>query len=152
MLGCLALSGCGGGRSYEGPQRFAVTGMVKCNGTPIDAGTISFAPLDDQSGRLSGGPIVDGKYSVDESRGPTAGAYRVEVLWHKATGRKYPDPMGNGEMHDIRVQVLPSQFNQRSNLTAQVGEDSTEFDFDVSVPETEIDRALNAGKKGFRPE
>jgi hypothetical protein len=151
MTGLALLFGCGGSADYPGPMRYAIAGKVTCNGVPVDVGTISFRPTDDRAGRLAGGPVVNGEYSVEESKGPTAGTYRVEILWHKATGKKYPDPTGNGEMHDVRVQVLPPRYHRDTETSIEIGGEKATFDFDLEVPEAEIERAIKSEARMNRP-
>lgn len=121
-------SGCG--RQYDGPRRYAVTGKVSYDGEPIDAGTISFLPVAGTSARVSGGEIVDGVFSVPEDRGANAGKYRVEIRWTKKTGKKKFDKDLQMEV-DIRKEGLPPKFHEKSELTAEVSDGQTKFDFDL---------------------
>ncbi|HVJ85839.1 MAG TPA: hypothetical protein VM452_09365 [Caulifigura sp.] len=146
LIGGGLLTGCTR-QEYPGAKRYAISGKVTCNGIPIDAGVISFRPNDEKVGRLSGGDIVNGVYTVEEPKGPTAGEYRVEILWHKATGKQYPDPTGSGLMYDIRVQVLPPKFHSNSTTVVQVGDPKASFDFNLEVPEAEIERTLKSQAK-----
>jgi predicted small lipoprotein YifL len=122
---CLALAGCG--RSYEGPQRLPLSGKVTYDGEAVDAGTISFLP---QSGeqRVSGGQIESGAYSVPEEQGANAGKYRVEIHWHKKTGKQFRDA-DLDMMLDERKEGLPPRFHRESELTVEVSPAQTTFDF-----------------------
>jgi hypothetical protein len=128
-LGLLLVAGCGQ-RNYSGPRRYALEGKVTIDGQPIDFGSISFLPAAGGSERVSGGLITDGVYSVPEEMGANAGAYRVEIRWRKTTGKKLRDP-DSGEMYDERKEGLPPRYHTDSQLTAEVSEKQTRFDFDL---------------------
>lgn len=122
--------GCGG-PEYEGAKRFAVKGTVTVDGEPMDYGTISFIPSS-EAARVSGGPIVDGKFEMREGRGANAGQYRVEIRWQKPTGKKYRDP-DTEEMMDERKEGLPKRYHEQSELTADVSEENHTFDFALTT-------------------
>jgi hypothetical protein len=123
----LLVAGCS--RSYSGDRRFPLSGTVRVDGEPLDVGAISFIPANDKQ-RVSGGPISNGAYSVDEATGANAGTYRVEVRWYKKTGRQLKDA-DTGEFYDERKEGLPKRYHQDSTLTADVGSGQTTFDFDL---------------------
>lgn len=122
----LPLGGCG--RGYDGPKRYPLSGKVSYDGEPIDMGTISFIPADGAHLRISGGQIVNGAYSVLEEKGANAGKYRVEIRWAKKTGKKYFDKDLQLE-NDARKEGLPPRFREKSELTAEVSDSQTTFDF-----------------------
>ena len=127
---CLVLSGCGRKQDYPGARRYPLTGKVTVKGEPIGMGVISFLPQSDK-GRVSGGEIKDGIYSIPEAKGPTAGMCRVEIRWSKYTGKQSPDPSDKTLMIDIIAEGLPPKYHKNSELTAEVGPDKTTFDFDL---------------------
>ena len=127
-LCCVA--GCD--RGYEGDRRYPLSGTVRVDGEPLDVGTISFIPADEKKQRVSGGPISNGVYSVEEIIGANAGQYRVEIHWQKKTGRQVPDPV-TGDLYDERKEGLPKRFHQESELEAEVSADQTKFDFDLKT-------------------
>jgi hypothetical protein len=120
------LLGCG--RPYTGPARYPLAGQVSYDGEPIDAGTISFLPLDGTDLRVSGGEIVDGAYAVAAERGANEGKYRVEIRWSRKTGKKYFDRDLQMEF-DARKEGLPPKYHEQSELTATVSASETKFDF-----------------------
>jgi hypothetical protein len=128
-LNCL---GCGGARDYPGEQRFALTGKVTASGEPIGMGIISFLPQG-KEGRVSGGEIKEGIYSIPEPKGPTAGTYRVEIRWTKLTGKKSPDPLDPTIMIEHVAEGLPDKYHKNSTLTADVGPEKTTFDFNLEA-------------------
>lgn len=130
-LACLSLviAGCSK-RDYEGAQRFPLTGKVTYDGEAIDAGTISFLPMEGDKQRVSGDVITDGAYSVPEAKGANAGKYRVEIRWEKKTGKQFF--VADLDMKvDERKEGLPPRFHQDSELTAEVSAKQTTFDFDL---------------------
>lgn len=124
----LVIAGCSN-QNYEGAQRFAVSGKVTVDGTPVDVGTISFLPAGNEQ-RVAGGPIADGVFAVKEDIGPNAGPYMVEIHWHKKTGKQYMD-RDAGEMYDERTEGLPARYHTSTELTAEVTAKQTTFDFDL---------------------
>lgn len=116
-------------REYTGEQRFSVSGQVKVDGGPMEHGLISFLPQG-EGGRVSGGPIRNGSYAIDEPQGPTAGKYRVEIQWNKPTGKKVKDAWGE-EIMDQYKEGLPAKYHSASELTAEVSAKQTKFDFDL---------------------
>jgi hypothetical protein len=122
------LTGCAP-QPYEGKPRIPLTGRVTYDGRPIDGGTISFIPTD-ESNRVSGGPLIQGAYSVPEEKGANPGAYRVEIRWPQPTGKKYKDP-DTLETYNEQKESLPKKYNTQSELTADVSEAKNQFDFDL---------------------
>lgn len=104
------------GCSQSAPNRVIVEGRVSYNDEPVANGQISFIPTEANPGPVSGGPIKDGKYVAQARGGVPLGKHRVEITAYrpmKSTG----GPVGEGLPAE---QYLPSQFNQRSELTALV--------------------------------
>jgi hypothetical protein len=128
---CLWLAGCGD-RTYDGPQRFPLSGKVTVDGQPLEMGTISFIPASGGDQRVSGGQIANGTFSVAEDMGANAGLYRVEIRWDKKTGKKYRDK-DSGEMYDVRKEGLPAKYHQQSELTSEVSAAQTTFEFDLKT-------------------
>lgn len=129
VLGFIA--GCGS-KGYEGAKRYPLSGTVTFNGEPVDGGIIRFIG---ESGtdkeRPAGGVISGGKYEIPEGQGVNAGTYQVEIRWSKPTGKKIKDTGDTGEMIDVTQQVIPSKFNEVTELRAEVSGTSTTFDFDI---------------------
>jgi hypothetical protein len=126
---CVVAIGCRT-RNYTGPERFPLSGKVTFDGEIVDAGTISFIPLNGEKQRVSGGLIENGTYSVPEEKGANEGKYRVEIRWAKRTGKQHY----NGElkmMVDERKEALPPRFHKQSELTVEVSSKQTTFDFDL---------------------
>jgi hypothetical protein len=118
-------------REYPGEQRYALSGKVTVDGAPMQFGLITFQP-DGEGGIVSGGPIKDGAYSIPEPKGPTAGKYRVLINWNKPTGKKVKDAWGE-EIMDEYKEGLPAKYHSASELTAEVSEQKTTFDFSLQT-------------------
>ena len=123
-----SLMGCSG-RPYEGEVRIPLSGKVTYDGKPIDGGTISFLPAD-ESKRVSGGPLIQGAYSVPEEKGANPGSYRVEVRWPQPTGKKYKDP-DTLETFNEQKESMPARYNTQSELKVEVSATQNTFDFDL---------------------
>jgi hypothetical protein len=72
-------------------------------------------------------------YSVAEETGPTAAIYRVEIHWNKRTGKQVKNPMDPDNLTDELIEGLPDKYHANSQLTAEVSEDRTTFDFDLTT-------------------
>jgi hypothetical protein len=131
LLITAAFSGCSE-KTYDGAQRIPLRGKVTVDGRPMDAGTISFEPLDPSKQRPSGGSILDGVYNVEEPMGANAGSYRVVIHWQKATGKKIK-AIDSDEVVEQRAEGLPPKYHKNTELTAEISPDKTEFNFDLST-------------------
>lgn len=125
---CALLTGCQR-QDYKGAKRHPLSGKITFDGHPVDAGNISFLPESSEL-RVSGGVITDGAYAVSEPDGANAGTYRVEIRWHKKTGRQFKD-RDLGVMLDERKEGLPEKFHAKSDLKVEVSAQQTTFDFDL---------------------
>lgn len=129
MIALCATTGCGPGRGYDGPERFALSGQVTFDGRPVDGGSISFIPKA-KDGRVSGGPIIQGRYDVPAEKGATAGSYEVQVHWAQDTGKKHWD-VDTFQMQAEFKETMPAKFSSKSELTAEVSPTQKEFNFDL---------------------
>lgn len=127
---CFALAGCGK-TEYSDGQRFPLSGKVTYDGHPIDEGTISFLPQGG-SQRVSGGPIVNGTYTVPEPQGANAGKYRVEIHWNKPTGKKAdPGAIFSEQIGEVRAEGLPPKYHTESQLAVDVPSADNAYNFDL---------------------
>jgi hypothetical protein len=111
----LALVGCGGGAAE-------VRGKVSFNGTPVENGTITFEPADGK-GPTAGGPIAKGEYHLTGQNKVAPGAKIVRIQAFGPSGRKVPAAPGSKEMVDEFKQLIPAQYNLRSELKETVQAD-----------------------------
>ena len=120
----LAISGCG-----NDSRRQQLEGTVKLDGEPLAEGSIMFIPQSGTSGPSAGGPIKEGRFSIESERGTFAGKFLVRVTATHKTGRKIRDP-DSGVMIDEEVEIIPARYNRQSELTVDVQENEMKpFDF-----------------------
>lgn len=122
-----AMGGCSSGDELE---KVIVRGEVRYDGQPIENGQISFFPLEETKGPMSGAPIAAGQYIVQGKGGVPVGRHRVEIEAYRAsTLADDPEASEGG----VRLQYLPAKFNQQSELTADVSNDVSQVlrDFDL---------------------
>lgn len=124
----LATPGCNSGDS----GRASVSGKVTFEGMPISTGQIVFEPLG--AGRLGIAQIGDGAYSMPPQQGPTPGKYTVRITADRPTGKttKALPSSGGQAPIDVYEQFIPAKYNERSELTTEIGaEASTVRDFNL---------------------
>jgi hypothetical protein len=115
-----------------------MSGTVTVDGEPIEVGRIAFVdPSSSGSAdlRASGGEINDGRFSVSEELGSTAGTYQVRISWLRKTGKKWRDPYTSDVVwYDERKEALPERFHgPNSELSAEVPSPDNTYDFDLTV-------------------
>lgn len=125
LLLILAL-GCGGDSS----GRYALSGTVTLDGEPVPTGAIAIVPAPGTDAPTSGGSIQAGEYFIPASEGPTAGRYRVEIRWPREAGQVELYPGESGTKFE---EAIPAKYNSKSTLEIQVGEGSTEHNFDLTT-------------------
>jgi hypothetical protein len=114
----LVQTGCGGGDNLP---REAVSGGVTVEGTPLKSGLITFIPNDENTPTQGGGVVLDGRYSIPRNQGLVPGKYRVVItspddkppILDKTNNAPGLPPIPGKE-------VIPSQYNTESLLTAEV--------------------------------
>ncbi|HVV99281.1 MAG TPA: hypothetical protein VHB77_03005 [Planctomycetaceae bacterium] len=143
--------GCGSGQVAVYP----VSGQVTFKGSPmVGGGTISFVPIDADSGKGAGGKIdADGNYVMTTHRsgdGAPAGKYRVLIRQFVVVEpENVPDgqaPKGESAITQVaESQRIPEAYAnpQQSDLTVEVESSQNEFDFDLK--ELEIARPVQVG-------
>ena len=115
----------------EAPRPQAVSGTVKFQGKPLDAGTIQLHPLE-KGGTSVGALVMNGRFTIPERKGPRPGKYKVEV---RAPGAPVVTRDSNGARREdpgVRVERIPVKYNQKSVLTVtiQAGKKNV-FEFDL---------------------
>jgi len=117
VLLMLCLVGCNGDGKYP------VSGTVTWEGDPIPAdhnGHITFTPIDPSKGPDAGPIGEDGEFSFRASPGEK----RVEILISRPKGKRV-EAMGMA----AEEMYVPRKYNEESELTANVKEESNTFDF-----------------------
>lgn len=113
--------GCGAGKV----ERVAITGSVSFDGKPIEDGQIAFVP---QGGGFNGvGAIKNGKYDISSDRGPSPGPCTIRITGNRPTGRKTKPSAYSGDQtpQEVYEQFLPAKFNESSELTLEIPNEST---------------------------
>jgi hypothetical protein len=125
---------CGCGQS-NGPLRVAVAGRATLDGTPIAEGTINFLPAGGTKGPTAGTLITDGRYSIAAAKGPCVGRYRVEIRGSHQTGRQVPapGPTTSGLMVDEIIEIVPSHYNAKTTLEAELKPGQNELDYSLTT-------------------
>lgn len=134
----LAVVGCGG-RDFV-----PIHGSVTYRGQPVDAGVVSFVPVEGASGPVGRARIETGRYQMKARGGVPVGSHRVEVLAQKKTGRTVTEAGKDGTdlVIDELVQVGPAAYaGSQSPLTFEVkaGGDGR-FNIDLPAVETSSTR------------
>jgi hypothetical protein len=123
--------GCGGSKTYDGPDRVAISGKVTFDEEPVDAGMISFIPESREKHRPASAVITKGEYTIPEAQGPNEGAYKVEIRWSRPTGEQILDTQDTGEMIDVTKEVIPAKFNTQSELSEEITKQTNTFNYDL---------------------
>src|SRR5262245_42980993 len=117
---CLVLINVGlwSGCTTNSAGRYAISGTVTLDGSPLEKGNIGFSAL--EGGRHSGGAVISGgKFSIPADKGLPVGKYRVEV--HAAApGGPAPDPNAvPGDGPPPPKELIPPDWNEASTQTIQ---------------------------------
>ena len=114
---CVVCIGCGNGL-------VKVSGKITYNNAPVKDGQIRFLPVSGK-GPSAAAIIINGQYSVEVMPGEK----KVEVLGYKIIGQK-----NIGKVIDIKSQILPPKFNEKTELTCEIvaGNDTQNFELSGS--------------------
>jgi hypothetical protein len=96
-------TGCGG------PPRSKVSGTVTLDGKPVENGTISFYPTNND-GQTAGGGIENGQFTLDASPGEMT----VLISANKVVGKQ--KMFKDGPEVDKVVELIPDRYNKTSEL------------------------------------
>jgi len=122
-----SLAGCAGGEA----KRYAVSGVVKWRGKPLNQGAITFLPEDPALGSSGGDMIKDGRYSIPAKQGLLPGRYKV-MITSVDSKNKVPDPDALPGYLPVPKDRIQPRYNTRTTLTADVkAEGKNTFDFEV---------------------
>jgi hypothetical protein len=116
LIAVTMIAGC------EKQSRKSVSGSVTFDGQPVGTGQIVFEPT--SAGRLGIAQISNGRFVMPAVQGPTAGKYVVRITSNRATGRKVQAGRGDKTLVDQYEQFIPAKYNEQSQLTADIGDDS----------------------------
>ncbi|QDT00809.1 hypothetical protein [Adhaeretor mobilis] len=131
-LGCVApLGGCA---DENAVGRFAVSGTVAYDGQQITNGTIDLIPANGFDGKSAGAKIIDGRYEIPQLEGPEQGPYLVMIVANRPSGKRVPADEGSSELVDVPEQYIPSIYNDRTTLKAEISGDRDDLNFDLEKP------------------
>lgn len=120
-------TGC---RDPEGRQ--TISGVVTLNGEPLPVGQLSLRPVG--TGPSAGGQINEGAFTVDKSKGPLPGRYAVKINSYQETGKMVPLIDNPNIKLPEKQQVIPSQFNDQTELIIEVtGDGHNHFELDLKT-------------------
>lgn len=124
-LSLLVLAGCGG---ETGPQRYPVKGDVTFEGEPVETGRITFRETEGDK-RAFSGEIINGRYELQAEPGKMT----VEIIASRPTG-KFDTSNPDDEPQPVGEMYIPEKYNTKTELTAEVTEDSggTEIPFKLT--------------------
>ena len=104
-----------------------ISGQVTLDGTPVEEGRIEFRPVDG-NGPTAGAIITAGQYAVTTY----PGRRRVEIHGRKKLGtRHYHENDPGSPMVDIVEETVPSNYNDKSELTADLEPGTKQLNFDL---------------------
>jgi hypothetical protein len=117
----LLLAGCGGGADTG-----EVSGAVQLDGKPVEAGAITFSPVDGKS-PTSGCEIKGGRYTA---RVPI-GRMKVAINVPKVVGKKKVYNTPDSPEMPVTAEALPPRYNQKTELELDVKSGSNPKDWDL---------------------
>lgn len=123
LLPPLMLSACGRSDGF-----ITIHGTATFDGEPVQDGSISLMPIDGQ-GSMGGGLIENGRFTADSPPGKMA----VQVYGHRTIKKENPtqEEIALGVTED-RLQYLPPEYNQQSQLRIDVSASNHRFDFELN--------------------
>ncbi len=141
----ISCPGCGPGNEQN---RQPLSGQVTLDGDPLEAGSISFEPLDATGEAIrAGAAIQDGAFRIDQEKGLPPGKYRVRISAGRPAGDADQPAKLPGAPRPVIVpkSIIPAKYNMNSELEVEIVEgDENEFDFDLVSDPT----AANSPKAG----
>jgi hypothetical protein len=125
----LLLGGCGG----DPLGRYAISGSVSVDGTPLAKGNISFQPTENQP-TSSGAVVVGGRFSIPRDSGLVVGKYRVVVnaAVPGTEGKAVPADAQPGDPPPPAQELIPPEWNVASQHTIEVKREGP-FDFPFEI-------------------
>lgn len=110
-----------------------MSGTVTLDGQHLNSGEIVFVPASGTKGPTAAGAIVDGKFDISAAKGPLPGTYRVEITADRKTGRKIQADEASSELVDQYEQYLPGRYNESSELTAEITDETAPLSFVLTL-------------------
>lgn len=120
-----SLAGCDSGQKGGS---VTVSGTVKFNGEPVEKGSITFLPADDD-GKASSAQITNGSYTIQTD----PGAKKVSIMGEREVGGEAAERLrAEGRDGVPTEQYLPPEFNSNSKLeyTVEAGGGTKDFELE----------------------
>jgi hypothetical protein len=129
-IASIALVSCVGCGPHS--DRLAISGTVKLDGVPLDAGSIRFTSLSENKA-AAGAMIKDGAYEIPQEQGLLPGTYHVEIT---SPDTKSPPVIARatpgGPGMPVARERIPDDFNVDSKHSVNVTSDGdNHFEFEV---------------------
>ena len=115
--------GCG---SEKVPGLGTVTGTVTMDGKPVSDAMISFEPTTPGKSAALGKTDADGNYELYYSRGHKGAPVGENVVKITTFGET-----GDENNRQIRNETVPTKYNVKSELKADVARGANKFNFDL---------------------
>jgi hypothetical protein len=123
----VGMTGCADGRA----KHYAVSGVVKWQGKPLDHGAITFLAEDPAIG-TGGAMIKDGQYDIPAKQGLLPGRYKV-VITSVDSKNKVLDPDSPPGYLPVPKDRIQPKYNAQTTLMADVkAEGQNTFNFEVN--------------------
>jgi hypothetical protein len=112
--------------------RMEVAGEVILEKKPLKEGVITFIPLDGQ-GTQSGAGIANGAYAIPRKQGLKPGKYLVQITAGdgKTPASDEEAAAPGGSTNIVSVDLIPAEWNTRSNKEVEVKNGKNKFNFDI---------------------
>ncbi|GAA4436223.1 hypothetical protein [Bremerella cremea] len=132
-LALLAATGCS--PTAKTQKLIPVSGSVKVNGSPVSGLKVYFEPTEGR--RSSGLTDASGNYQMmfsDSALGATEGPNQVRIVWsgEDPNEDEFAAP-ASVDLTSGTALVIPSRYNARTQLNADVSEQNNHFDFDLKM-------------------
>lgn len=111
----LAFSGCS-------QRKAEVSGTITLDDKPVEAGTITFIPVDGKA-TTEGGAISDGRYTVHLR----PGTMKITISALKLPPGETPSPAANARAQE----TIPARYNRNSELIFEVKAGKNQKDLDL---------------------
>jgi hypothetical protein len=121
LVGCLALTGCGGG-----DRKAVVKGRVTLDGEPVPTGTVQFFPEDKNSPSGKSGTIENGSYAAQDV---PVGKVRVVINSTKVIGKR--KMYGDSYVEEYGEEI-PEKYNSKTTLVKEIKPGENEIDFELT--------------------
>jgi hypothetical protein len=118
-----SLAGC---NSEKLPGLGTVTGTVTMDGKPVPDAMISFEPTTPGMSAALGKTEANGNYELYYSRGHKGAPLGENIVKITTFGET-----GDEDNRQVRKETVPTKYNVKSELKADVKRGSNKFDFDL---------------------